>query len=296
MSFAIFTDTSANLPLALAQEHDLNVIPFSYINEGGQHKCLDPEDFDGDAFYERIRQGEAVTTSQVTPYQYDEAFRPVLDAGKDVLFVSMSSGISGSYGSACAAASMLREEYPERKIELVDTLAASLGEGIVALKAASYRDSDMEISVAAELLRHMSQRVCQVFTVDDLMHLRRGGRLSNLSAIVGTVLNIKPILIGNEEGKIVAVRKIRGRKHSIRALAESFTAYSDVPREQLIGIAQAGCKADAEALKELLMSDPQPPKEILTVQYEPVTGAHVGPGALALFFLGDDMVRTNIQK
>lgn len=296
MSFDIFTDTSANLPLAIAQEKGLSVIPFSYITPEGQKRCLDPEDFDGDAFYSQIKQGVEVSTSQVTPYQYEECFRPLLEAGRDILFVGMSSGISGSYGSACAAAAALREDFPQRRIELVDTLAASLGEGIVALKAAAYKALGLELEAAAELLRRMSKRMCQVFTVDDLMHLKRGGRLSNLSAIVGTVLNIKPILIGNEEGKIVAVKKIRGRKHSIKALAEAFVTYADAPREQLVGIAQAGCREDAEALKELLLAAPQPPKEILTVQYEPVTGAHVGPGALALFFLSDDQVRTNIQK
>ncbi len=298
MSFKIFTDTSANLPLAMATELGLEVIPFSYNSPEGQRQCLDPDEsaFDGDAFYNSIRGGVAVTTSQVTPGQYVEAFRPALDAGLDVLFVSMSSGISGSCASAFSAAAELREEYPQRCIELVDTLSASLGEGIVALRAAQLRDTGASVAQAAEKLRRMSQCMCQVFTVDDLMHLRRGGRLSNISAIVGTVLHIKPLLIGNEEGKIVAVRKVRGRRRSIEALAECYTAYLGTGGSELVGIAHAGCREDAALLESLLSQTPRPPKKLLTVQYEPVTGSHVGPGALALFFLGGDEVRTQIQR
>lgn len=298
MSFRVFTDTSANLPLAMAAERRLEIIPFSYITADGAHRCLDPGEsaFDGDAFYNGIRHGAAVTTSQVTPGQYIEAFSPTLDSGLDVLFVSMSSGISGSFSSSFAAAAELRERYPERRIELVDTLSASLGEGLVALRAAELRDAGRTVTEAAAKLRRMSRRMCQIFTVDDLMHLRRGGRLSNLSAIVGTVLNIKPLLIGNEEGKIVAVRKVRGRKHSIEALAKGYAEWVDTDRPQLVGIAHAGCREDAALLETLLMQAPYPPRELLTVQYEPVTGAHVGPGALALFFLGEDEVRTLIQK
>ena len=133
-----------------------------------------------------------------------------------------------------------------------------------------------------------------VFTVDDLMHLKRGGRLSNLSAIVGMVLNIKPLLKGNEEGKIVAFSKIRGRKKSIESLARAYETLAVAPEEQIVGIAQAGCREDAAYLEQLLRRI-CPPKEILTVEYEPVTGSHVGPGALALFFEGKEDVRSVIS-
>lgn len=290
MSFQIFTDTSANLPGALAEEKSLRIIPFTYRAEGKEMSCTDPEDFDGDGFYERIRKGLTVTTSQVTPQTYIDSFRPVLEAGRDILFISMSSGISGSFASSAVAAAELGEEFPERHIELVDTMGASLGEGLIALKAAEYRDDGIDLLDTALLLRDMSGRMCQIFTVDDLMHLRRGGRLSNLSAVVGTVLNIKPLLKGNEEGKIVAFRKVRGRRSSINAIAELYARLVRSPEKQTVGIAQAGCREDAELLRELI-SKMVPAREILSVQYEPVTGAHVGPGALALFFLGDDNVR-----
>lgn len=294
MSFAVVTDTSANLPTKLLKALNISVLPFTYHYEGGSYNCLDTDSFNGDEFYDKIRAGLVVTTSQITPYHYEELFRPMLENGQDIIFVGMSSGISGSYNSSCIAGDALREEFPDRKIVLIDTRAASLGEGVVALKAAEYRDMGMDIDTAAEKLRHMAANVCQIFTVDDLMHLRRGGRLSNLSAIVGTVLNIKPLLKGNEFGQIIAFAKLRGRKKSIEAIAERYDKLVHKAEEQIVGIAQAGCRADAEYLVNLLKRN-HPPKEILNVEYEPVTGSHVGPGALALFFVGPDGARAMIE-
>ena len=203
----------------------------------------------------------------------------------------MSSGISGSCNSARIGAQMLLEQYPERQIEVVDTLGASLGEGLVALEAARLRDEGLGAKEAAAQLRDLVQRMFNVFTVDDLLHLRRGGRLSNVAAIVGMVLNIKPLLKGNEEGKIVSFAKVRGRKKSIEELAARYDKLVVEPEKQTVGIAQAGCREDAAYLAELLNRN-RPPKEILTVEYEPVTGSHVGPGALALFFVSHDKVRS----
>lgn len=294
MSFAVVTDTSANLPTKRLKELNIQVLPFTYHYNGESYNCLDTDAFDGDDFYDRIRGGLEVTTSQITPMHYIDLFRPMLEAGQDIMFISMSSGISGSYNSGCMAADELREDFPERKIVLIDTRAASLGEGIVALKAAEYRDAGMDIEEAAGLLRDMSARVCQIFTVDDLMHLRRGGRLSNLSAIVGTVLNIKPLLKGNDLGQIVAFAKLRGRKKSIEAIAERYDKLVFEPEKNIVGIAQAGCRADGDYLEALLRRN-NPPMEILNVEYEPVTGAHVGPGALALFFVGPEGAREKIE-
>lgn len=290
MSFAVVTDTSSNLQNKQIKENDITVIPFSYYVNGLEKTCLDTEAFDGDEYYGEIRRGTKVTTSQVTPQRYIDFFEPMLKEGKDILHVSMSSGISGSCSSARIAAAQMNEEYPQRKIRIIDTLGASLGEGLVALEAVRYRDAGIDIDESVRLLEDMCRRMCQIFTVDDLMHLRRGGRLSNISAIVGTVLNIKPLLKGNEEGKIVAFAKVRGRKHSVQALAEKYDKLVRAPERQTVGIAQAGCREDAETLARLLMRN-NPPKDIMIVEYEPVTGAHVGPGALALFFESDENVR-----
>lgn len=290
MSITIFTDTSANLLNKHIEENGLKVIPFSYYVEGEEHTCIDTDSFDAVEYYSLIKSGVAVTTSQITPQKYIDSFTPELEAGNDVLFVSMSSGISGSCSSARIAANQLMEEYPERKIKIVDTMGASLGEGLIALKACKLRDEGIGIDEAEAYLQDMVRHMCQVFTVDDLMHLRRGGRLSNLSAIVGTVLHIKPLLKGNSEGKIVAFGKVRGRKHSIEALAERYDRLAVEPENQVVGIAHSACKEDAEHLAELLKRN-RAPKDIIMVDYEPVTGSHVGPGALALFFMGDENVR-----
>ena len=291
MRFVAITDTSGNLPTQLIRERDLKIIAFPYFYDGQEHNCLDTASFDGDAFYARIKAGLTVTTSQISPQQYMDLFEPWLKQGLDVVFVCMSSGISGSCNSARIGAQMILEQYPQRRIEVVDTLGASLGEGLIALEAARLRDEDISAEAAALQLRALVKRMFNVFTVDDLMHLRRGGRLSNVAAIVGMVLNIKPLLKGNEEGKIVSFAKVRGRKRSIEALAERYDRLVVSPETQTVGIAQAGCREDAEYLAQLLRRN-KPPKEILTVEYEPVTGSHVGPGALALFFVSHDQVRS----
>ena len=232
-----------------------------------------------------------MTTSQISPQQYSDFFEPFLKEGLDVIFVAMSSGISGSCNSAMIAADMLRESYPDRKVAIIDTRGASLGEGIIALLAARLRDQHVSTDYAVKRLEEHVEKMFNVFTVDDLMHLRRGGRLSNWAAIVGMVLNIKPILKGNEQGKIVAWAKVRGRKKSVETLAALYDKLVVDPQLQTVGIAQAACREDAEYLAELLRKN-KPPREILTVEYEPVTGAHVGPGALALFFESSEGVRS----
>ena len=291
MSFVVMTDTSSNLPTPLVRQRDLKEIAFNYYINGQSYNCLDTTTFNGDEFYASIRGGVGVTTSQITPQHYIEFYEPFLKEGKDIIFVSMSSGISGSCNSAHIGAREILEDYPGRRIEIIDTRGASLGEGLIALLAADLRDEGINTELAAARLRIASERMFNVFTVDDLMHLKRGGRLSNLSAMLGTVLQIKPILKGNEEGKIVAFAKVRGRKQSIKTLAQMYDKLVVEPEKQTIGIAQAGCREDAEMLISLLKQN-RPPKEILNVEYEPVTGSHVGPGALALFFLSQEGVRS----
>ena len=289
MSFQVVTDTSANLPTALANERGITVIPFSYIVDGKAHACTDTAAFDAEAYYAMIGSGVRVTTSQVTPHEFMDAFEPLLADG-DVIYLSMASGISGTYGSACMAARQLMEKHPERKVCVIDTKGASLGTGLIALFAADLRDQGVTPDEAVARLENDVQRMCNIFTVDDLHFLHRTGRLSNLSAVVGSVLNIKPLLKGSEEAKIVAFAKVRGRKNSIRALAERYDRLAVDPENQIVGIAQSACKEDADYLESLLRQN-RSPKQILQVEYEPVTGSHVGPGALALFFLGNEDVR-----
>ncbi len=288
--FTVITDTSANLDCQWLKENRVPVIPFHYYVGGQDCTCTDTEGFDGPSFYNAMRAGEKVTTSQITPQAYLDTFRPLLEQGQDILFVSMSSGISGSYAQSVFAASELSEEFPERTIRLVDTLGASLGEGLLVVKAVECRDRGVSLQETYDLLMDMRHSMCQVFTVDDLKYLKNTGRLSNMAAIVGTVLNIKPLLKGNTEGKIVSFAKIHGRKRAIRGMAEQYDRMVRDAEGQTIGIAHADCQADVDLLVSLLNAN-HPPKEILTVMYEPVTGSHVGPGTLALFFFGDEKFR-----
>ena len=214
----------------------------------------------------------------------------MLEAGEDVLFVSMSSGISGSYASSKIAANQLQEEFPERKILTVDTYSASLAEGLVVMHAVECREKGMTIDETYTLLRALRHRIAQIFTVGDLRYLKRTGRLSNLEAAVGTVLQIKPLLKGDPEGKIVCFAKVRGRQRAIEEMAKRYEALVVSPETQTVCISHADCEADAQILASMLRRS-KPPKDILIVDYEPVTGSHVGPGALALFFLSDDNVR-----
>ena len=289
--FDVITDTSANLPTPMLKERKIGVLAYSYYYDGREYQCEDTETFDGHGFYQAIREGREVRTSQINPQSFLECFEPSLREGRDVLFVSMSSGISGSCNSARLAALELQTRYPERTVEVVDTIGASLGEGLIALKGADLRDQGCSLEETAAELRALSVRMCQVFTVDDLMHLRRMGRLSNFTAILGSMLRIKPLLKGNEEGKIVSFAKFRGRRKALDALARIYNTFVEAPETQMIGIAHADCPEDADYLIGLLTLD-RPPKEILNVCYEPVTGAHVGPDTLALFFLSKEGIRT----
>ena len=292
MDYVIFTDTSANLPDKVVREYGLRLIPFFYCPP--EHPegipCPGSEEFDGSAYYNAIRGGAVVTTSQINVHQYINAMDPVLEAGHDILFVGMSSGISGSYASSKIAANQLQEEFPERKILTVDTYSASLAEGIAVMRAVECREKGMTIDETYTLLRALRHRIAQIFTVGDLRYLKRTGRLSNLEAAVGTVLQIKPLLKGDPEGKIVCFAKVRGRQRAIEEMAKRYEALVVSPETQTVCISHADCEADAQILASMLRRS-KPPKDILIVDYEPVTGSHVGPGALALFFLSDDNVR-----
>ena len=292
--FAIVTDTSANLDCSLLQQRSIAAIPFTFFVGDQEQTCTDTAGFDGPAFYNAMRSGTQVKTSQVAPQQYIDLFSPMLAMGQEILFVGMSSGISGSYHSAEIAMQQLKEVFPDARIRLVDTLAASLGEGLLVVEAADCRDRGMTLDETADHLLTLRHRMAQVFTVEDLKYLRRTGRLSNVTALVGMMLNIKPLLKGNKEGKIVTFARARGRRQSILAMAERYDAMVARPEEQIVGIAHADCPEDAEMLASLLRAK-HPPKDIMTVCYEPVTGSHVGPGTLALFFLGDEEVREKLR-
>ena len=289
MSFVLATDTSANLSKKYIDRYNLVIVPLSYYINDVEYSYPDPSQFDGQAFFDLLRQKVPVRTSLVNTQRFCDAFTPSLEQGNDILYVGMSSGISSSYASACVAAQQLREQFPDRRILTVDTLAASLGEGLLVLLGAELREQGKTIEETAALLEQRREDMRQCFTVDDLLFLRRGGRISGASALLGTLLSIKPLLRGNRNGEIVLYGKARGGNGALRALADNYAQNVADPASQTVGIAHGGCPERAEALAEMLREQ-HPPREIMIECYEPVTGSHVGPGTVALFFWGNGRI------
>lgn len=292
MGFIISTDTSANLPTTYIKENDLLLIPFSYIVDDEVKQCLDLDSFDGDAYYKLIK-GKTARTSMINVEQFIDNWTPILEKGIDVLHISMSSGISGAYNASVSAAEYLNEKELGGKVVTIDTYAASLGEGLQVMKACELKKEGKSLHEIEEYVLKLRHFMNQVFTVDDLLHLKRGGRLSGGIALIGTVLHIKPILMGNEIGKIVSVDKVRGRKASLKALADDY-AKKVYDTKNLVGIAHCGCREDAEEVVSLIKAV-HPEQKVLVVDYEPVTGTHVGPGAVALFYFrkGENDLKAN---
>lgn len=284
MAFTVVTDTSANLPAAYLRQHGVRAIPFTFFYDGEEHTCPGPDEFDGEAFYKMLAEGGEVKTTLINAQQYEDFFRPDLEAGQDVLYVGMSSGISSSMNMATMAASDLMEEFPERKVVIFDARTASLGEAIFVRAAVRRRDAGMSLAETTAQLIALRPRVCSYLTVGDLMFLRRGGRVSNVAAVIGTVLGVKPLL--HEEGaQIVAYGKTRGRKKALRALADEVIDRMEDDPDQCLSIAHGGCEDEAVAVADMIRAA-KPGVEIEMEIYEPVTGSYVGPGTVALFFIG----------
>ena len=280
----LFTDTSANLPVEIIDEYGIEVVPFSYTIDGVEY--IPEREFDGKAFYAAMRAGSEVKTSMVNAGTFIERFKAALDAGKDVLYIGMSGGISGTANAALMAKQELDEEYPDRKIVVIDTLAASLGEGLFVIKAAEQLKDGVALDAIEEAIRAQVPSMCQSFTVDDLKYLKNTGRVSGAAAIIGNVLSIHPILIGDYEGKIVVKSKVRGMKRTLDALAERYAELA-LSKTETIGIAHAD-NEEGKAYLVQRLRDKGLTGKCLSVCYEPVTGSHVGPGAVALFFFGTD--------
>lgn len=282
----IFTDTSANLPAAYIQKYSLRVIPLTYFVDGVEAHQDPAVDFDGKAYYDAMRSGTPVSTAMINLAAFLEPLHAALAAGDDVIYIGMSGGISGTAQAAVIAAGELTEKYPARRIVTIDTYAASLGEGLQVLEAARMIEEGKSLDEIKAYLLSRRPHMCQFFTVDDLAYLKRGGRISSATALIGTVLSIKPILRGDETGHIVSCGKVRGMKRAYQELANYYDGRA-LDKSEMLGIAHADNEEGAQALIALLR-DKGFTGECLNVVYEPVTGAHVGPGTVALFFYGKE--------
>lgn len=285
--YIIITDSSCDLTPMLAQETQIEVIPLHLTMEGKEYRnMLDGSDIDSKTFYGKLRSGITATTSAINPDVFTEFFEKSINNGKDILYLGFSSGLSSTFHASTIAAEELTQKYPDSKIYCVDTLAASMGQGLLIFLAAEKKKNGATIEEVRDFVEQNKLRLCHWFTVDDLNHLKRGGRVSATTALVGTMLNIKPILHVDDEGHLINVGKVRGRKASIESLFAHMKESAVNPSEQTVFISHGDCVEDAIALKKMVEKEFSP-KRIEINAIGPVIGAHSGPGTLALFFLGD---------
>lgn len=285
--YVITTDNGSDLPESYFAEHYVGCTYLSYSMDG---KNYDHDNFlPVEEFYDRVRKGAMPTTAQVNPEAARALIEPYLKEGKDVLHISFSSGLSGSYNSVRIAGEDLQQEYPDRKIIVLDSLAASLGQGMIVYLAQQQKEAGKSIEEVAQWVVDHRLNVVHVFTVDDLNHLHRGGRVSKTTAVVGGVLNIKPVLHVDNEGKLIAVGKVRGRKKSLLALVdmmeEKIGSYKNSC--DTIFVSHGDCEKDAQFVVDKIKEKYQI-KTVMVDFVGSVIGAHSGPGTVALFFLGDE--------
>lgn len=279
----IMTDNAANLPPELLEQYNIRELCLTYTVDG---KLIDGSaPFDGHDFYEAMRRGAEVKTSMISPAAARDAIEPALAAGDDVLFLGISGGVSGTCWGVGLIAQELTAEYPGRRVQVLDTRGASLGEGLVVLEAAQMAQQGADMDTIIARAETLCGKMRQHFMVDDLKFLRKGGRLSGAAALAGTLLQIKPILQGDENGKIVVRTKERGRKKAMDTLVALYNELVE-DKSAPVGLSHAAAPAEALHLTTLLrQSGCTGP--ILTVCHEPVTGAHVGPGMLAMYFYSE---------
>lgn len=285
-NYKIITDSTCDLPPHLIKELDLHVIPMEFVLDGISH-FHDLEDHGEKiaSFYEKLRDGKSSTTSMINTQRFLEIFESYLEEGLDILHISFSSGLSGTYNASRLAQIELQEKYPDQKIYLVDSLAASIGQGLLVYHAAMKKKEGHDLDALHQWVEQEKKNVSHWFTVEDLMHLKRGGRISALSANVGTALSIKPILSVNLDGKLITQGKVMGRKKSLGELVNLMKATILSPEEQVILIGHGDSLEDAELLAKKIQKE-IPVKEILFTYIGPVIGSHTGPGMIGVTFLG----------
>ena len=284
--FVILTDSSADLSAELAAQIGVQVLPLSFImDDHTYYNYPDNREMDPHRFYERLRGGELATTNAVNVAQYTEALEPLLQAGKDVLILAFSSGLSTTYNSSRLAVEELSARYPDRKLYTVDTLCASLGQGLLVWYAARERDKGHSIEEVRDWIEERKLNLCHQFTVDDLHFLKRGGRISGATAVVGSMLHIKPVLHVDNEGRLVSTGKARGRQAALAALVDRMAETAVDPQDQVVFISHGDCLDDAKTVEKLVKQRFKTKKVIISY-VGPVIGAHSGPGTLALFYLG----------
>ncbi len=280
--FDIVTESSCDVPQSFFEERELTCVPLGFIMDGVNYEGVDGEHIDVKDFYNKLREGKMPSTYQITAEVAKSYLEKSLKAGRDVLVVAFSSGLSGTAGQFAVAAKELGETYPDRKIIVVDSLCASMGEGLLVDYVVKKASTGASIEDTAAYAENLKLSICHLFTVDDLVHLKRGGRCSATSAIIGSILKIKPIMHMNNEGKLEVTSKTVGRKKAINTLVEGLLEVQAMDDDDPIFLSHGDCEEDAEYAIGLLRKH-FPNKEIVKSTIGAVIGTHSGPGTLALF-------------
>ncbi len=284
--YILLTDSSCDLPAEMYAELDLKYVPLTFHHNDEVYKNYhDERDIRIKDFYEQMRHGKVFKTSALNIQDFASAMEPFLTEGKDILYIGFSSGLSSTYNASETAANELKEKYPDRKIYTVDSKSASLGQGLLVYLAAKQRQLGKSIEEVRDYAEEMKLKVCHYFTVDDMKYLKRGGRISGATAAIATVLNIKPVMHVDNNGKLVAIEKARGRKAVVKSLINRAVEGAVQPNEQVFFISHGDCIEEAQQLGETLKEQLKV-KQIVYNNIGPVIGSHSGPGTLAMFFIG----------
>ncbi len=288
-NYVLLTDSTTDISQELADEMDVKVWPMQFELDGLTYRNFpDEREMKSADFYRLMRSGKMPKTAQINVNDFCEFFSEYLEQGLDILYLSFSSGLSGTYNNSLTAIQEMKDAYPARKILSIDTLAASMGEGLLVYLAAMKRKQGMELEELAKWVEDNRLHLCHWFTVDDLHHLKRGGRVSATTAIVGSALNIKPVLHVDDKGHLINMTKVRGRQASLDALvAKMAETYSYTGEYDTVMVCQGDCMKDAEYVAAQVRKKCKGVKRVIIGNIGPVIGAHAGPGVLALFFYGD---------
>lgn len=286
--YVIMTDSSCDLPAKMADDMALSVLPLSvYIEDKKYINYLDEREIAFSEIYAKLRTKCPAKTSAVNMNDFLAPMEEILKSGKDLLYIGFSSGLSGTYNAGAAAAQEMAEKYPDRKIYTVDSLCASMGQGLLVYHAWQHKQAGEAIEQVRDWVIDNRLHLCHYFTIDDLMFLKRGGRVSGATAVVGSMLSIKPIMHVDNEGHLIKIGTARGRKASIRALADGAGKLGIDLQNQVIFISHGDCLEEAEYLADI-MRERFHVKDVVISYVGPVIGAHSGPGTIALFFLGTE--------
>ncbi len=284
--FIISTDATCDLPKAFVEENGIAVIPMRFTLNNAEYWSEGEPTLTPKEFYDQVRKGSMPKTALITPEESAAHFESFVKEGRDVLHLAFSSALSGSCGSAMSAAEDVMERYPGSRVIVLDSLCASLGEGLYVYYAVQYQKSGMSLEETAQKLEGIKQNLCHYFTVDDLNHLHRGGRVSKATAVLGSMLGIKPVLHVDEEGRLIPIGKVRGRKQSLNQLVEKMKSKIPGMENPVFFVSHGDCEEDARYVAELVKKECGI-KKYLIGDIGPVIGAHSGPGTVALFFLGE---------